>query len=152
MADLVSSPLSFIVSSVSSVSSSLNSPRTSPRTSPLTSPLNSPQTSPLNPPVNPPLTYPLSPPRITRALDNAVCPPAPRRKRIVEDRRPSFFTPRRRITFEDIDDVKIQMVKNYLSNFPSGTFRHSEEVSKKVVLLLECKCERISEDSCIYTR
>ena len=91
----------------------------------------------------------VTPPRAARI---AVCPPAP--KRITENPRPVFFTPSPILFSDDnsLDVVKIQMVKNYLSYFPSGTFRHSIELSKKVVESLNCKCEQVSEDKCIYTK
>jgi hypothetical protein len=82
------------------------------------------------------------------------CPPAPRHSK----RRPSFFedfpVKPRIIDFDlelDLDEKKINMVKNFLKFFPSGSFRHNEELSKKVVEALKCECKRIDEEYCIYS-
>ena len=91
---------------------------------------------------------PIRPPRILE------CPPAPRHLK----RRPSFFEnfqllPKTLVLDDiDLDEVKIRMVKNYLEGFPSGTFRHNQELSKKIVETLKCKCERIDDDNCIYSK
>jgi len=89
----------------------------------------------------------------TRIRPPLECPPAPRRS----TRRPSFFegfTIQTKIPLLDdvnLDEVKIRMVKNYLKEFPNGKFRHNEELSKKVVETLKCKCERIDDETCIYS-
>ena len=94
---------------------------------------------------------PVRPPRIL------VCPPAPRRKRVVDTRRPSFFEPKTLFSANVFDDddllhIKIRMVKNYLTHFDSGTFTHDETTSEKVVQALKCKCERKSSDTCVYSK
>ena len=90
----------------------------------------------------------VTPPRVQRVLE---CPNAPRRKIICQEFLEQTAV-QRRLVFTDIDDIKIQMVKNYLTNFPSGSFRHSLELSNKVVERLNCTCERISDERCIYSR
>lgn len=91
----------------------------------------------------------VTPPRVKRVL---VCPGAP--KRTNSNNRPSFFEPtngsfpdsRRKIQSE------IEMVRNFLNHSPSGTFNHTSVVSDAVITELSCRCERISTDTCVYTK
>ena len=97
------------------------------------------------------LQTPVRPPRIL------VCPPAPRRKRVVDIRRPSFFEPKTLFPPNAFDEdeillIKIRMVKNYLTQFDSGDFGHDEATSEKVVQALKCKCERTSPYTCVYSK
>jgi hypothetical protein len=62
------------------------------------------------------------------------------------DNRPSFFEP----LIQPRDPVEI--VRNFLLSSPSGTFKHSDDVSKKVMKELNCRCERISNDTCVYSK
>ena len=89
----------------------------------------------------------ITPPRVNRV---AMCPPAPERS---VNRRPSFLEPT--VLFpEDSNDIqsKIDMVKNFLNYFPSGTFKHTSEISDAIITELSCKCERISLDTCVYSK
>jgi hypothetical protein len=89
----------------------------------------------------------ITPPRVNRV---DICPPAPKRN---QNRRPSFFEPV--ILFpEDSNEIqsKIDMVKNFLNYFPSGTFKHTSEISDVIITELSCKCERISFDTCVYSK
>ena len=87
-----------------------------------------------------------------RRLRIEECPAAPKKKKVNDARRASYFEVKPVVLFDNLDNVKIQMVKNYLTNSSSGSFRHSKELSDKVVEILNCLCERISEDTCVYTR
>ena len=65
------------------------------------------------------------------------------------DNRPSFFEPL------ILSPDSVEIVRNFLLSSPSGTFRtfkHSEDVSKKVMKELNCRCERISNDTCVYSK
>lgn len=94
-------------------------------------------------------TY-ITPPRPKRDL---VCPPAPKRSVSGKNRRPSFFEPV--VLFPEFSNEiksKIEMVRCFLSYFPSGTFKHTSDISDAVITELSCRCERISLDKCVYSR
>jgi hypothetical protein len=84
-----------------------------------------------------------TPIRIKREL---VCPSAPKR--------PSFFEPviEYSNSLEPEVQSKIDIVRNFLNYFPSGTFKHRSDVSDAVITELSCRCERISIDTCVYTK
>jgi hypothetical protein len=92
----------------------------------------------------------ITPPRIKRVL---VCPPAPKRSDS-KNRRPSFFEPLVNTKENRTVEIqsKIDMVRNFLNYFPSGTFNHTSDVSDAVITELSCRCERISIDTCVYTK
>ena len=81
-----------------------------------------------------------------------IFPPSIKRMKTV-DNRPSFFEP---ITlFPDPTESissKVENVRNFLSFFPSGMFKHTEDLSRRVMKELNCRCERISDDTCVYSK
>jgi len=50
-------------------------------------------------------------------------------------------------------EICINKVRDFLDKHPSGAvFRYKKEISDIVVAALNCKCERTSEDACIFSK